>query len=194
MDLLLLSVISPLVAGFFSTLVSRFIRRAVEPTNAEVNRAAELAREAWPKVSMVASKEEPAPDQLLDPNLVLALDPEATPTQAGDQEALKILSAYATDLRAEAARIAKRVSAEHPSPFHVQTAADHIGILRQSASILADIGLAVGSLLIGGVAAFGINLATGAHAASGSLAWAISLGSAGLVVFSLSAGTKWAKR
>lgn len=153
------------VAGYLT-------RRSVEPTAAEVEAAQRLAVRAW--------HANPA-----------GADPIATPAE---DRALEILVGYAQDLRAESSRIAKRSGADHPSVVHVQLAGDRIGLVRRRGSALADIGLAVGSVLVGGGLGFGVNLVTGGHAESGAISWAVVCGAAGLVVFATSATLKWVWR
>lgn len=180
-----ISTVAGLIAAVFTgvsivaALAATLTRRVVEPDKSEINRAEELAREASQQTDKLDS---------------LPQDEVASPTLDGDKEVLKILARYAADLRSEASRIAKRVHAERPSPEHVRLAASHLGSIRHSASALADIGLSFGALLTGGAAAFVINLATGGHAIGNSGVWAIGFGAAGIVLFTISATTKWIKR
>lgn len=115
-------------------------------------------------------------------------------TTAGDEAAKRILRDYATDLRKEASRIAKRAGAEHPSAAHARLAADRLGILRERASILADIGLGIGGLLLGAAISYGINLWTGGTAEPGTAPMVMIVGTFGAVIFAISATVKWVRR
>lgn len=167
-----------------SLLTAFFARRSAEPSASEVQTAETLAEDAYSTPSSGATQDDGSGQPPL-PGASLS---------SGDVEARRILTVYAKDLRREAARIAKRMGAEAPTPAHMRAAASAIGIMRQRASAAADIGLAVGGLVVGGAASFGINLWTGGKAAPGSVAPVVIAGAAGLVIFAISATVKVVRR
>jgi hypothetical protein len=167
----LVALASSLLGGtFFEWLRSRLLR-AVEPTVDQIHQAESDAAEA------------------LDDLPENAIGAPSTRT-----EAQTILKQYAIDLNQEAARIAKRAGADLPSATHVRIAADRVGILRKRSGAVADIGLAVGSVLLGASIAYWVNLQTGGTAKPGSQTYAVIALSLGVALF-VGAGTvKWKDR
>lgn len=179
-SLALVTVVGTALGGGLSALAALVTRRVAEPSDAEVAQAQSLANEAWQRTRGV----EPSHGA-----------PQSTPRpQGADAEAARILTAYAEDLRSEAARIARRAGADVASGTHVRLAADRLGILRQRSSAVADIGLGVGGILLGGAISYVINLLTGGDENAEAEPWVLLVGAVGLAVFVVAATVKWVKR
>ena len=150
-DLLTLFLTAASVSAVANYLVSRFARRGVEPTAAQLKA---IEDEIGPALEEALARV-PEPEEILRPT-------------SGAEGAMKaIMRAYMQDLAAEASRIARRFGAESPSPRHVSQAASRIGILRSQASAATDALLGFGTLLIGAAASYQINLVTGGTPAPG---------------------------
>lgn len=188
--LLLGTAIATVTAGGLSALVSFIARRSIEPSRADIQKAESQATTSWTVTAEELRAGNPeSPPSPWRPNLPAP----SSPSSGADVRALEVLSAYARDLREEAGRIAKRIGADSPSAAHVTLAADRIGILRQRGNALADIGLALGGVLLGAAGSYFINGLTGGTLRDGTNLWMGAVGAAGITVMSIAGTYKYMK-
>lgn len=173
---------SAVTTGIGKLMADKFgakVKPKVEP--GEMTDALEQATEAAPAP--------PDPDEL----------PPAAPirpqTSSGKAEALDVMRRYTRDLLEEASRIAHRVGAEEVSRDHVREAASRIGIYRATTSVVVDLMLVFGALVLGGPIAYVINLMTGAEAGTGgSVYLVIAAAVVGVALMATAATLKLARR
>ena len=141
----LVPLLASLLGGAIPAISALLARRSAQPSEAE------LAVTQGELELALAAAMEGRP----------TVEPESPPTSKGKDEALLLMSTYMRDLTTEAGRIAKRFGAEGASDVHVREAAARIGILRSRAGVIADLSLALGSLLLGVALSYQVNVWTG---------------------------------
>lgn len=167
------AVLPAVLTGVAYLVSSRVLKRVeIGPPVSEldVNETAdkirsEMIAEAGSPSTSAAKPEHETPQPLTEDTQPSSKGREQAMTLTGHDVAVSLMADYMKDLNAEANRIARRLGAETASPAHVRLAADRIGIMRDRAGIVADLCLALGSLLIGVAASYQVNLMTGGQAA-----------------------------
>jgi hypothetical protein len=175
---LVTALVATLSGGAITAISGMLARRSARPSEADIA----ITQDELSEALEAATEPEPI------------VEPSALPTSSGKDEALVLVSVYMRDVVTEAGRIAKRLGAERASDVHIRQAAARIGIMRSRAGAVADISLALGSLLVGGAVSYQVNLWTGGEPASGAGLYAIC--AFGLGVGTLVAGgmAKWLRR
>lgn len=112
----------------------------------------------------------------------------------GRAAATRILEGYSRDLEVQAGNVARVAGATRASAKHVMMAADQLLLSRMRSAAAADVGLALGALLLGAAISYAVNLLTGGTARQGSEWWAIGLGAMGLCLFAITATMKLSRR